>query len=247
MERQSVTRSLIVNADDFGQSAGVNRGVIEAHEHGIVTSASLMVCWPAAAEAASYARANTALSVGLHIDLGEWICRNGEWIAAYQVVLIDEAPAVAAEVERQVQLFRQLVGRDPSHLDSHQHVHRDPPARDVVVDWGRRLGVPVRHFAPHVRYCGAFYGQSRGGESCLDSITPETLIALIRGLPPGTTELACHPARGTDLDSMYCRERPLEFEALCDPRVRAAIAAEKIELRSFRDGVGQTFVGSNER
>jgi predicted glycoside hydrolase/deacetylase ChbG (UPF0249 family) len=51
-----VTRQLIVNADDFGQSAGVNRGVIEAHENGIVTSASLMVRWPDAADAARYAR-----------------------------------------------------------------------------------------------------------------------------------------------------------------------------------------------
>jgi len=46
-------RYLIVNADDFGQSQGVNRGVIAAHEHGIVTSASLMVRWPAAIEAAA--------------------------------------------------------------------------------------------------------------------------------------------------------------------------------------------------
>ena len=54
-------RLLIVNADDFGQTAGVNRGVIEAHDRGIVTSASLMVRWPAAAEAASFARARPAL------------------------------------------------------------------------------------------------------------------------------------------------------------------------------------------
>ena len=53
----SVDRILIVNADDFGQSPGVNAGVIEAHERGIVTSASMMVCWPAAAGAADYARA----------------------------------------------------------------------------------------------------------------------------------------------------------------------------------------------
>ncbi|PYS69828.1 MAG: hypothetical protein DMF73_14065 [Acidobacteria bacterium] len=56
-------RYLIVNADDFGQSPGINRGVIEAHENGIVTSASLMVRWPAAAEAAQYARGHPDLSV----------------------------------------------------------------------------------------------------------------------------------------------------------------------------------------
>ena len=68
-------RFLIVNADDFGQSAGVNRGVAMAHEQGIVTSASLMVRWPAATGAAAFGRAHPGLSVGLHVDLGEWARR----------------------------------------------------------------------------------------------------------------------------------------------------------------------------
>ena len=66
------TRYLIVNADDFGQSRGINRGITEAHEQGIVTSASLMVRWPAAPEAAAYARSHGSLSLGLHFDFGEW-------------------------------------------------------------------------------------------------------------------------------------------------------------------------------
>src|SRR5436190_23980393 len=67
----AMRRAVIVNADDFGQSAGINRGIIEAHERGIVTSASLMVRWPAAPAAAAYACAHRGLSVGLHVDLGE--------------------------------------------------------------------------------------------------------------------------------------------------------------------------------
>src|SRR5206468_2930594 len=58
---------VVVNADDLGLSPGVNRGIIEAHERGIVTSASLMVRWPAAAEAAAYARSRPQLGVGLHL------------------------------------------------------------------------------------------------------------------------------------------------------------------------------------
>jgi predicted glycoside hydrolase/deacetylase ChbG (UPF0249 family) len=79
-------RGLIVNADDFGQSAGVNRGVIAAHERGVVTSASLMVRWPAAEEAASYARQRPGMSLGLHVDLGEWTFREGSWTPLYEVV-----------------------------------------------------------------------------------------------------------------------------------------------------------------
>ena len=70
-------RTLIVNADDFGLSPGVNAGVARTHEEGIVTSASLMVRQPAAEEAAAYARATPALGVGLHVDLGEWVWQDG--------------------------------------------------------------------------------------------------------------------------------------------------------------------------
>src|SRR5262245_64423892 len=113
-------RSLIVNADDFGLSAGVNRGIIEAHERGIVTSASLMVRGSAAAAAAAYARAHPALSVGLHLDLGEWAWRDGGWVSVYEVVRADDARAVVAEAARQLAAFRRLVGLSPTHLDSHQ-------------------------------------------------------------------------------------------------------------------------------
>src|SRR5688572_27225623 len=84
-----IHRSLVVNADDFGMSAGVNRGIIEAYRNGIVTSASLMVRGPAAAEAAALSRGCPALSVGLHVDLGEWVYREGKWSASYEVVPLD--------------------------------------------------------------------------------------------------------------------------------------------------------------
>ncbi len=71
-------RRLIVNADDFGQHACVNDGIIAAHEHGIVTSASLMVHGSAAQDAAAYARGRPALDLGLHVDLGEWRLEAGE-------------------------------------------------------------------------------------------------------------------------------------------------------------------------
>jgi predicted glycoside hydrolase/deacetylase ChbG (UPF0249 family) len=226
-------RSLVVNADDFGQSRGVNRGIVEAHERGIVTSASLMVRWPAAGEAADYARGHPALGVGLHIDLGEWACRGNEWAPVYEVVPAGDQAAVAREVARQLEAFHDLVGRPPTHLDSHQHVHGDEPARSVVAAAARRLGVPLRHFAPGVRYCGDFYGQSAKGEPCPESITAAALVNLINALQPGVTELACHPGYADDLDSMYGPERAREVAALCDTAVKAAVAATGVRLCSF--------------
>jgi predicted glycoside hydrolase/deacetylase ChbG (UPF0249 family) len=230
----TATRHLIVNADDFGQSAGVNRGIIQCVEHGIVTSASLMVRWPAAVAAAEYARAHPGLSVGLHFDLGEWACREGEWAPVYTVVAEEDAAGVEAEISRQLELFRSLVGQDPTHLDSHQHVHRAGPARSILLQASRRLGVPLRHFGL-ARYCGEFYGQTKDGLPFPEGISPESLIQILAALPAGITELGCHPGMGSDVDSMYRTERAREVQTLCDPRIGETLTKEGIELRSFRD------------
>jgi predicted glycoside hydrolase/deacetylase ChbG (UPF0249 family) len=59
------------------------------------------------------------------------------------------------------------------------------------------------------------------------------LIETLAGLEWGCTELGCHPGYAADLDSMYRSERATEIETLCDPRIRSALAANGIELRSF--------------
>jgi predicted glycoside hydrolase/deacetylase ChbG (UPF0249 family) len=227
-------RVLIVNADDFGRSPGVNRGVIRAREGGVVTSATLMVRWPAAEEAAAYAR-SSSLSVGLHLDLGEWEYREGEWRDVYRVLAAETAEAVAEEIEHQLEQFESLVGRPPTHLDSHQHVHRDQPVRHALRRAGKRLGVPVRELTPGIAYSGVFFGQDGKGTPVPEAITVDALIETVRALPAGVTELACHPAAEVDHPSTYGGERIQEVEALCDPRVRAAIEDCGVALGSFAD------------
>src|SRR4051812_20546080 len=89
----AMTRRLIVNADDFGRTAEINAGVIKAFEDGIVTSATLMVRYLDSAAAAGYAADHPALSLGLHLDLGEWQYVEDEWRLRYQVVDTDDAAA----------------------------------------------------------------------------------------------------------------------------------------------------------
>jgi predicted glycoside hydrolase/deacetylase ChbG (UPF0249 family) len=229
-------RALIVNADDFGQSPGVNRGIVEAHEHGIVTSTSLMVRWPAAREAAGYARGRPGLSVGLHLDLGEWALRDDEWVARYEVVPTSDACQVAAEVARQINAFRELLGRDPTHVDSHQHVHRDEATRSIVLAAAAELGVHVRHFG-RAQYCGAFYGQDARGDSLADALSPGALVGILRELPPGLSELCCHPGYADDLDTTYRTERAVEVRTLCSAPVREALDEFGIRLVSFVDAL----------
>lgn len=233
MSAMSVPRQLVVNADDFGLTPGINRGIIRAHRDGIVTSASLMVRGPAAAEAAAWARANPALSVGLHLDLAEWEFRDGEWRARYTVVDTSDADAVAAEVERQLGAFRALMGRDPTHVDSHQHVHRSEPVRSAARRLARGLGVVLRGDDAGVRYRGDFYGQGTRGDPCHECISPAALVRLVGTLEPGVTEMGCHPGEDDDADSVYRTERGAEVAALCDPRVRAALEASGVGLVSF--------------
>jgi chitin disaccharide deacetylase len=236
--RRTGTRRLIVNADDFGQTPGINGGVMRAHRRGIVTSASLMVRWPAAWEAARYAAANPELSLGLHVDLGEWAFRSDTWIPIYEVVDTGSADEVQREIRDQVRRFRALTGRDPTHLDSHQHVHRDEPARSGLLQVAADLAVPLRHFTRGVRYRGDFYGQTGKGEPYPDAITPGALVELIRSLPEGTTELGCHPGDDRGLDSMYSVERAQEVDTLCHPSIRDALAEAAVEVCSFHAVAG---------
>lgn len=229
-------RRLIVNADDLGLSPGVNRGVFAAHERGIVTSASLMVRWPAARDAAEEARRHPRLGMGLHLDLGEWALReDGQWSALYEVADTHDAQAVAAEVERQVAAFYELVGRKPTHLDSHQHVHRRPDVRPVAEGVATRLAVPLRHYDRGVRYCGDFYGQDEHGRAYPEGVAVDRLVRIVRELSTGVHELACHPGYDDGLNTMYKAERAMEVAALCDPTVRRAVQEAGVELITFAD------------
>ena len=232
-----MSRRVVVNADDFGLTSGVNRAVVEAHAEGIVTSTTAMVRQPAVAEAAALARAHPRLGVGLHVDLGEWAYRDGDWVALYTVVDPGDHDAVAREVDHQVGRFCRLFGRLPTHLDSHQHVHDSSPAREVVAAAAAGLGVPVRG-GSGIPYVGGFYGQLSKGGPHHEAITVDALVALLDDLPPGTSEVACHPGYPDGLaatGTMYVAEREVELRVLCDPRVREAVVAAGIELVTFAE------------
>src|SRR5207237_8690286 len=105
---------LIVNGDDFGASPAINQGIMEAHLHGILTSTSLLVKTEWAEEAAALSSGAPDLSVGLHVDV------RGE--------LKEPAPNTQRLRESLLwQFYRveELMGRPPTHLDSHQNDHRD--------------------------------------------------------------------------------------------------------------------------
>ncbi|HET7120747.1 MAG TPA: ChbG/HpnK family deacetylase [Solirubrobacterales bacterium] len=218
----NATRLLIVNADDLGLCEAVNAGAFEAHERGVVTSASLMVRQGAAEAAVTAAASRPELALGLHLDLDGRHYETGEALAL--------APP-AEECRAQLRRFRELVGRDPTHLDSHHHVHRAEPVRAAAEALAAELGVPLR--GGEVRYEGRFFGRDGDGRPSPEAIAPERLVELIGSLPAGWTEIGCHPAAGPVPSSSYDAERRLELRALCDPRVREALNVTDVKLCSF--------------
>lgn len=223
-------RQLVVNADDLGLTRGVTDGILHCARHGIVTSASLMVRAPDAEHAGRAVQPLPGLSVGLHLDLAEWAHDGVEWRPLYEVVDTADADAVAIEISAQLDRFTRLVGRPPTHLDSHQHVHRSAPVHDLLVAAGARLGVHVRSCSDEIAYRGDFYGQTGKGEPYRTAITADALVEVVAGLPPGTTELGCHPGFSDHLDSVYALERDVEARVLCAPEVLQAVRTAGVRL-----------------
>src|SRR4030095_12443609 len=105
--------------------------------------------------------------------------------------------------------------------DSHHRVHRAEPILSLSRTVAQNLHVPLRHFSSDVLYCGHFYGQTKDNEPYPDGISLTGLRQTLQRLPPGITELGCHPGVDGDVDSIYRLERAQEVEVLCDPLINA--------------------------
>jgi hypothetical protein len=181
----------------------------------------------AAAEAVAMSRDCPGLSLGLHWDVvGEDERQFDDGNLA----------AVRDEFSRQLEGFERLVGKLPTHLDSHRHYHRKPHLRPLFQEIAAGLGLPLRDEAP-VRYVGGFYAQWEWQVTNLEYVgIPFLEKMLSEEVCEGWTEFSCHPGYcGRDYQSIYDREREVEVRTLTDPRIRAAVERLGIQLRSYAD------------
>jgi len=139
----SVSRRLIVTADDFGRSAAINQAVIQAHRDGILTAASLMVNEPACAEAVDLAHAHPRLGVGLHLTLvcgrsalppetGHGLVRANHTFSENAVragwryfFCRDLRQTLREEIDAQFARFR-ATGLALDHVNGHLNIHLHP-------------------------------------------------------------------------------------------------------------------------
>jgi predicted glycoside hydrolase/deacetylase ChbG (UPF0249 family) len=222
-----VEKYLIFNADDFGASTGVNRGILECHTRGVVTSASMMVTGRAVQEAVSISRDHPALAIGIHWDV---------WGEDEREFDIDNVPAVRDEFHRQIDEFQSLMGRLPTHIDSHRHAHREEHLMPVFRELVQPLGVPLRDDG-RVNFVGGFYAQWEWMVTNLEYVSVATLQRMLQEeVPAGWTEFSCHPGYcSPDYKSVYLEEREAEVRTLTDPRIRQTINELGIQLKSYAD------------
>lgn len=218
---------LIVNADDFGASAGINRGIIDCHTRGIVTSTSLMVTGQAVHEAVQLSREYPELAIGLHWDV------TGEDDRAFD---LDNLSLVREEFDRQLDRFHHLLGRLPTHVDSHQHVHREEHLMPLFTEMVEPIGVPLRGDG-RVNVVGGFYAQWEWMVTNLEYVSVPFLQWILREeVLDGWTEISCHPGyRSPEFASVYDSERETEVQTLCDLRIRATIEELGLRLMSYAD------------
>jgi chitin disaccharide deacetylase len=169
--RRKSVKNLIVNADDLGWAAGVNRGIGEAHRNGIVTSTSLLANGSAFADGVALSHATPSLRVGVHLNLSDGapvapagsvkslLNEAAEFQGGPENLLLRVArknlvlEEVETEWDTQIAKIRSA-GIAPTHLDGHKHVHMLPGLFEIALRLAKRHGigaVRVSHEASNLR------------------------------------------------------------------------------------------------
>lgn len=231
---------MIVNADDFGFTRGVNQGIVEAHTRGILTATTLMAEGRAFEHAVELARANPTLDVGVHLVLwpdGDLPQRLPSFLRrALSLSTVEVEALFAAQIQKVM-----AAGITPSHLDTHKHTHILPHvwkamvavAERFKIRWIRSRLLPGSRRPATLRHTDHFVGVRLTGK-----MTQSSLSTALSKLRPGVTELMCHPGHcDADLEAAPTRlkwSRQVELEALTAPETRALLVENGVELTNFR-------------
>jgi len=140
-------KKLVVNADDFGRSSNINQGILEGHQKGIITSASLMTTREGFDEAVALARQNPRLGIGLHLDLDDFFEVEhgvGRLVRYKDSGLPLSAIAEATEAQLKAVL---ATGLPVGHVDGHHHSHLRPELFATIAALTAKYKIKfIRHF-----------------------------------------------------------------------------------------------------
>ncbi|WHY00363.1 chitin disaccharide deacetylase [Neobacillus sp. DY30] len=198
--------TLIVNADDFGLSRGVNNGIVDSYLYGIVNSATMMMNMPGTEHAIELAKKHPGLRVGIHLvltcgkpllkNVPSLVDENGDFKKLSYLTRTKDLSLEELEREWTAQIERFLAaGLKPTHFDSHHHVHTMEELLPVVQRLAKRYNLAVRtNGSKKIAEVKAF------SDLCLfdfygEGVTEEYFLSLADRLEDGKrVEIMCHPA-----------------------------------------------------
>jgi len=240
---------LIVTADDVGLDAGMTEGAIRAHRDGIVTACSVVANGIDFDEAIACLREVPRLEVGVHLTLVEErsLTTGSPMPRNYVRYLLGRKPDPERELRAQIEKVL-ATGLRVTHLNGHQHLHVWPRIAKIVARLSDHYGVP---YVRRVDDLGGRAGRVRRAQMAVlnrlgrraqgkndhtigvaeaGHLTAERIVELLEHVE-GVTELVTHP--GVNVARYYAHwgyAWDEETRALCDPRLREALAERHIKL-----------------
>ncbi len=242
---------LIVNADDFGYSKGINLGIIEAFQHGVVRSTTMMANMPGFDHAVTLYNENPGLGVGVHLTLTcgrpltqglkTLVDANGNF---HKLPVLNEINGTfdpdELEKEYHAQIEKTLkAGIHVTHLDSHHHTHPIGPMFKVFIKLAKEYGLPVRMYGKSKQDPIASEVKSTDdfNESFYaDGVTFENFKKIITDSKGNSLEMMCHTAfvdHAIYHGSSYALNRIEELHILTSDEVKNFVKENNIELINF--------------
>ena len=235
--------SVVINADDFGLTDGVCAGIVQAIQRGVVTSTTAMVCVSGYIQRLKSWGPKIAGRIGAHLQLTSGtpimpaekipslVQRDGSFFAKRKQIHTPKTEEVLAEWQAQLETLLGT-GVEPTHLDSHHHVHGLDGVFPAFCELANLYSLPVRSLSPEMTLKLQAAGVPSIGHTLTDwyggELSASTFMEVLqKGARenPGCSsfEVMCHPGyaeEGLALVSGYVLEREIELATLCDPALK---------------------------
>ncbi|WP_059105659.1 chitin disaccharide deacetylase [Shouchella shacheensis] len=234
--------TIIFNADDFGLSNAVNYGILDSYLHGVVTSTTMLVNMPGTPHAVSLAKTHSSLGVGVHLaltvgkpilkDVPSLIDDNGYFykIAEQRDEERVNVEEVAKEWTAQIETFLDY-GLQPTHLDSHHHIHSWSHLLPVVEELSNNYQLPWRNYFEQPPTGVSFITESFDDSFYQTGVNTDIVERVLQThIGSDSIEVMCHPAY-VDASllklSSYTMERLEEGEVLTKVTIPEGCKAQK--------------------
>lgn len=235
---------VIFNADDFGYSRGVNYGIIDSYEKGLLRSTTLMANMPAFEQAVSYSKKNPGLGIGAHLTLtcghplkkgmDSIVNRDGAFwdLSYYEDEFEIDLDELYEEWDEQIKKIKKA-GVNLTHLDSHHHVNSINPITEVFIELAKKYDLPIRNnfdVPSEIKTTDFFYTKFDlfGFEKEIwKNMAIKELIEIVKNNK--VTEIMCHPAYvdfNLIIGSSYTNDRTYTTKELMDVKLYQPIFEE---------------------